>query len=663
MKSIRTKIIAWLALSIMVLLIILGASIYVKTNNTIIPLTEEMSNEIVKASSGQIGEWVKSNSKEMEFLANTDLVKSMDKKSIEPFLKQMKSHKEDVEMYFVADKNGDMWNTLGIELNISNRDYFKEIISGKKDSVITDAVVSVTTKKNIFIIVHKIEKDGQVVGVLGATVLLDTLTDISGKIKVGTAFGSVVDGSGLIMAHPDDNVIMKLNLLKSSEEGYKGLDQLAEEMVSGKSGKGHYNRPTGEDVVGLYASIPNTPNWTLLITLPSSDVKKQANSMLRTILVIVLGILISVIGLATYISKIITDPIVESTEHLKTIATGDFTKEVSEKLIKRTDEFGELGKAVSKMQDDMKALISNIKESADTVNESSSELLEVANNSSKISSDVAEAINQIAISSCDQAKDTEIMVNKSEDLGVRIENTNELIIEVHNISNDTNKLSEEGLDIIKALDEKTIESINKSADINHVILDVSKYANNAESITGLIDNISSQTNLLALNASIEAARAGEAGKGFAVVAAEIRKLSEGTAAATNDIKELIKNIQEKANNAVSAMEEIKIISGEQNESIENTSNIFKKTSKALKILVDKMNQVKNYAEDMEESKDEIINAIANISAITEETSSSTEEISASTEEQLASIERIAEHAQTSKDLADNLKNEIDKFKI
>jgi methyl-accepting chemotaxis protein len=111
------------------------------------------------------------------------------------------------------------------------------------------------------------------------------------------------------------------------------------------------------------------------------------------------------------------------------------------------------------------------------------------------------------------------------------------------------------------------------------------------------------------------------------------------------------------------MEEIKIISGEQNQSIENTSNIFKKTSKALKILVDKMNQVKNYAEDMEASKDEIINAIANISAITEETSSSTEEISASTEEQLASIERIAEHAQTSKDLADNLKNQIDKFKI
>jgi len=54
----------------------------------------------------------------------------------------------------------------------------------------------------------------------------------------------------------------------------------------------------------------------------------------------------------------------------------------------------------------------------------------------------------------------------------------------------------------------------------------------------IIDDIAYKTNLLALNAAIEAARAGEQGKGFAVVASEIRKLSERTQIAAQEISVL-----------------------------------------------------------------------------------------------------------------------------
>ena len=122
----------------------------------------------------------------------------------------------------------------------------------------------------------------------------------------------------------------------------------------------------------------------------------------------------------------------------------------------------------------------------------------------------------------------EELARSSEDIGLQVRSADDLTRE----ANESAELAGRGVEGLK----------NSSTQISHVL--------------SLISTVARQTNLLALNATIEAARAGEAGRGFAVVAAEVKKLSQETQKATEEIAQKINALQGDAAVCFEAVQQI-----------------------------------------------------------------------------------------------------------
>lgn len=132
------------------------------------------------------------------------------------------------------------------------------------------------------------------------------------------------------------------------------------------------------------------------------------------------------------------------------------------------------------------------------------------------------------------------------------------------------------LKLLKEMTDMLEENARLNLDYSRSIEAILQNTATINKITEDIQYISDQTNLLALNAAIEAARAGEHGRGFSVVAEEVRKLSDRTNQASNDITQIVG----KVNDSVQA------ISNSLTENLSKTESKKESVNQAVEILLE-----------------------------------------------------------------------------
>lgn len=221
--------------------------------------------------------------------------------------------------------------------------------------------------------------------------------------------------------------------------------------------------------------------------------------------------------------------------------------------------------------------------------------------------DVSSATQEISLGNNDLSERTQEQAISIEKTSIRIEQISTTIqtnasnaAQASKVVNRAKQITAHGADVMTGAIE-AMSAIQASS--KHI----------AE-ITGLIDSIAFQTNLLALNAAVEAARAGEQGRGFAVVAGEVRSLSQKSAQAARDIKELIKDTTEKIK--------------EGTEQVQLSSNALEDITNSIEEVSLLTVQISEASQEQADAIIPINHSIISIDDITQQNAALVEEISA-----------------------------------
>lgn len=392
----------------------------------------------------------------------------------------------------------------------------------------------------------------------------------------------------------------------------------------------------------------------------AEDVEKSSNALFCTFMIVGIIDIAAFVVIIVLLAVKIKRPFGEIADSLEVLAGGDLSRDIQIKSI--VDETRRIIDSAKRLQDSLRTTVSNVRETATALTGSVAEVDVLSNQIAGGANQITKAVSELSSGAVNMAENVQDVNAKVVNIG---ESINDITGNVKNLgisSSVIRQASDEAENSINGVLKSSSESVGAVERIASQIRLTNQAISKITETVEMISSISNETELLSLNASIEASHAGDAGRGFAVVAENIKKLSEQSGESANIIRALADDMIEQSDLSVSLANDIKRIIAKEQSEICDTQAKFETLNKGIEDSVQKIAVIGSMTKSIDNVKNEIVENVSELSAISEENAANNQEVAASVETMGVSIADISKKTNDMKALADNLNQAISIFK-
>ncbi|KAA8784203.1 methyl-accepting chemotaxis protein [Paenibacillus amylolyticus] len=571
------------------------------------------------------------------------------------FLSSLKEqHPEFTTVLYSPDVTGQFaMDATGKEYDLSSRPYVKEIQAGR--SYVSEPLISVVDNTLGVAIGAPVMKDGQPVGFYTAGYRINELVEDVSAFKHGnTGQAVLMTASGIFIYSPDETKIMNSNI---TDMGNTHMNEAFAEAV-----KGNYVAFDFQiDGVKRLGYMTQTElNWVVVTYMDESEFSKPVNDLLLLILTVGIIIVAAALLLSILIATKIVKPIRQLTHGIDLLAQGDLTYRIP---VKGKTDISAALHSFNRSSEQLHQLMTNVSDLSGQLTDSAKQLAVGAEQGSNASQSITEAIMVVAEGSERQTSSVQDGSDVAENIAMQINGVAEHSSHVSTVASEANVLATDGSTAMHDLGRKMDEMEYGIRELSGTIQNLSSLSTSIGEVVGVISNIARQTNILSLNAAIEASRSGEAGRGFAVVADEVRNLAGQSIASAEQIAGFIGRIQVEIERTLRASEQTVEQAAQGKQAGEVASELFTNIRSSVEQVADSIRSVTAAAEEIVSGTGSLVGSIRLIADSASETAAETENVSAAAQQQMASMEEVASSSAELANMSEQLRSQIEKFKL